>query len=220
MSIQNVIFDLDGTLIDSFPGIEQAYRHAVAAILPESEIPEIKNMIGPPIDKIFRNSLHVGAEFLIEELVQEFKKTYDSFSWQNTIVYEGVKELLLNLKKENYNLFIVTNKRHHPTLKIVSHFGLNHFFTEILSPDAYDLQFASKKQALSFLLNKYKITPKKAIFVGDSKDDIEAAQENDLIFVSADYGYGKISLNKNYTVTFTMGQPLELITILNKINFS
>ncbi|PSR52473.1 hypothetical protein AHMF7605_02505 [Adhaeribacter arboris] len=101
MIFQNIIFDLDGTIIDSFPGIEQAYQQALLHVLPDRIVPDIKNLIGPPIHKIFALSLQLDDEVILAELVREFKIAYDTICWKNTLVYEGVINTLEQLKKRN-----------------------------------------------------------------------------------------------------------------------
>ncbi|QMU28961.1 HAD family hydrolase [Adhaeribacter radiodurans] len=212
MQFQNIIFDLDGTLIDSFPGIEQAYQVALHQVLPERTVPDIKNLIGPPIDKIFALSLQLDNEVILAGLVREFKMAYDTICWKNTVVYDGVRVVLEQLKNKQYNLFIVTNKRQAPSLKILNHFDLADYFTEIISPDSYQSNFTVKKETLSFLMHKYQMPAKKTIFVGDSEDDREAAASNNIDFVAAVYGYGKANTNQVYSIK----NPEQLLTLIFK----
>ncbi|PSR52474.1 hypothetical protein AHMF7605_02510 [Adhaeribacter arboris] len=114
------------------------------------------------------------------------------------------------MKKEKHNLFIVTNKRQVPSLKILNYFNLADYFTEIISPDSYSANFTVKKQTLSFLMNKYQMPAKKTIFVGDSEDDREAAASNNIDFVAAVYGYGKAYTNQVYSIN----HPEQLLTLI------
>lgn len=216
MLIVNILFDLDGTLIDSKPGIVKAYEQAVAEVLPQVSIPDISDLIGPPMREMLRLSLKMEDAEVLDQLMVAFKAAYDSEAWKETIVYDGVSELLQALAVQNKQLFIVTNKRKLPTLKILDFYGLSKYFTEVVNPDSFELPFSNKSAALAYVLEKYKLQNKSSIFVGDAFEDAEAAANNNIYFVAATYGYGEERLKEILTEKTEISQPLDLLNFIPK----
>ncbi len=130
---ENVLFDLDGTLIDSFPGIEYSTRVAFSAVIPQHEMPDLRRFIGPPIRDVLRRAVSdVGTETL-DELERQFRVSYDSGGWQRAVVYDGVMEMLLQLSQATVKNFIVTNKPILPAKKILERLGLMRYFEGVIS---------------------------------------------------------------------------------------
>ena len=96
MRIENIIFDLDGTLVDSLPGIEYASQRAVDTVCPERGSLKLRRFIGPPISDIFLRIFPDVAGNELEDLIQEFRKAYDNGGWQKTVLFDGVKDTLIN----------------------------------------------------------------------------------------------------------------------------
>ncbi len=82
MKTENILFDLDGTLIDSFSGIEHSARAAIAAVMPQRELPDLRRLIGPPVREVLRRAVsEVGSEKL-DELERRFRISYDTQGWK------------------------------------------------------------------------------------------------------------------------------------------
>ena len=85
MKIANILLDLDGTLVDSWPGIEYASQVAVRATLPGKVMPELRPYMGPPIREMFRQALQEESVEVIIELERQFRASYDGEGWRRSV---------------------------------------------------------------------------------------------------------------------------------------
>ena len=186
----DILFDLDGTLIDSSPGILASFARILAAEGLRPAVPLEAALIGPPLATTLRLVSGIGDEARLARLVEAFKADYDSEGYRTTEVFPGVAEGLARLAAEGARLFIVTNKRMLPSRRILEALGLAPLFAGIHSRDETDPPAPSKSAVTASLLVRYAIDPAHACFVGDSDEDAAAARENGLAFIHAAYGYG------------------------------
>ncbi len=188
--IEAVIFDLDGTLVDSMPGIEYAAEVAWAAVRPGPPCLPLRPLIGPPIREMFRRALPNPETATLDALEGAFRTAYDTEGWRRTAVYPGVLETLTALTAGGVRCFGVTNKPSLPTQRILDHCGLRPFFRSFLSPDGRVPPFASKADAVTALLVQYALHPRQTALMGDTPDDARAAETCGLWFVAFIGGYG------------------------------
>lgn len=186
----NIIFDLDGTLIDSagdiFACLEKSFMEIVGSL---DKLPD-KTCLGMPLKEIV---LTVKPGLQADELAEVcacFRRTYDSSEYPGTALMPGVLELLPRLSHEGLSLFVATNKPIKPTLRIISKLGISELFKEVVSPDSIVGQKMSKSEILAYLVNKWKLDCGKTIMVGDSEPDILAAKKNEIVSVYLISGYG------------------------------
>ncbi len=188
--IDAVIFDLDGTLVDSMPGIEYAAEVAWAAVQPGPPCPPLRPLIGPPVREMFRRALSDAAVATLDALERAFRTAYDAEGWRRTAVYPGVLDTLAMLTAEGLQCFGVTNKPSLPTQRILDHCGLRSYFRVFLSPDTRIPRLASKAEAVAALLAEYALDRRQTAFMGDTPEDARAAEACGVRFVAFTGGYG------------------------------
>jgi phosphoglycolate phosphatase len=211
IEVEGVIFDLDGTLVDSLPGIEHSARMAVSEVLPGLELPNLRGIIGPPIREVFGAALTDVSSDTLDELVSRFRLAYDDWGWKETYTFDGVPELLAELSRRRIACFVVTNKPLPAANRIVTHLGLSSYITRIVSRDSIDPPFKSKGDAACWLVETFGLNSRKQVFVGDTADDAEAARQVGATFVFADYGYGTLTIGSDASV---IEAPVDLLTLL------
>lgn len=185
-----ILFDLDGTLIDSSPGILASFARVLAAHGLQAAVPLEASLIGPPLAVTLRRISGIGDAALLARLVEAFKQDYDTAGYRDTRAFDGVAEGLARLAGAGAQLFIVTNKRIVPTLKILESLGLARHFTGVHTRDETEPMAPSKAAVTQRVLVRHGIDPRNACFVGDSDEDAAAARDNGLRFIHATYGYG------------------------------
>ena len=195
MKFENIIFDLDGTLIDSFPGIQFSAQEAVQSVLPGWKLPELRSMIGPPIRQIFQRAFPDLAAQTLQALESQFRRSYDREGYRKGEIYEGVRETLDILNQKGITLFLVTNKPIAATQQILSLAAILVYFRGVLSPDIFQPPFGNKGEMAAYLLRTFRLNPEHTLLVGDSVDDREAARDCGFWFGAVTYGYGKVHLH-------------------------
>ncbi len=186
----DILFDLDGTLIDSSPGILASFGRILAADGLRPAVPLEASLIGPPLAVTLRQVSGIEDEAALARLVEAFKQDYDTAGYLATEVFPGVVAGLAQLAAAGARLFIVTNKRLVPTRRILEALGLAPFFAGIHTRDETEPMAPSKTVVTQRVVARYGIERSRAFFVGDSDEDATAARENGLAFIHAAYGYG------------------------------
>ena len=217
MRIENIIFDLDGTLVDSLPGIEYASRCAVDFVYPERGSFELRRFIGPPIRDIFRRIFPDIEGNELETLVKEFRKAYDNDGWQKTMLFDGVKDTLLKLANLNIRNYLVTSKPKLPTVKILDLLKIRNHFLDVVCSDSVTPSFPSKSDAMACLIAKHGLDHEKTLSVGDTNEDKVATITCGIRFVAASYGYGHFEEDSAF-IDFRMNTIPDLLEIIQKEN--
>lgn len=186
---QHVIFDLDGTLVDSAPAILAAFASALEQSKIVPTVPLDPALIGPPLVPTLKRISGSDDSVLIEKLADRFKEDYDTNKLPLTVAYAGIEEMLSELRKRGAALHIATNKRQKPTLRLLEILGWSDFFSSVYcidTPPGSD----GKSAMLERLLREQNIDRDNAVFVGDTESDELAACANRIEFLSVGWGYG------------------------------
>jgi len=188
---KNILFDLDGTLIDSAAGIVESFHFAYLKIYNKECIHNLIPLIGPPIDQVL-TSLNGEVDLNTKNIfVDEFKEHYDIIGYKKTTLYNDVLDVLNILLEKKIKVFIATNKRMKPTILILDHLSIKKYFTEVYSLDFENIQFKNKTDLIAFILKNNTLTKSETLMIGDTIHDEIAANNNNIDFAWAEYGYGK-----------------------------
>lgn len=212
----HVLFDLDGTLIDSAPAILASFREAFAStgISPVRSIDE--SIIGPPLTETLKLLSGSNDSSLIGRLADAFKASYDSEGYKATAAYAGVGELLAQLAAAGRQLSIATNKRIHPTRLILAHLGWQDYFSHVYALDLFTPRLPDKAAMIARLLADQNIAGDQAIYIGDRSEDGESADANGLPFIAVTWGYGSLTASEMQPHWRAAGLPAILANQLLK----
>ena len=183
-----IIFDFDGTLVDSEITIYQCFQSITNFLAPE-RIDYAKNiLIGPPLRDTVSEILGPHHQDKLNEFVELFIEMHDEQAIKNTQPYPGVIEILKKLRSKKILMAVATNKRYSPTIKLINHFDWQEYFTSIECSDSQS-QIRNKDEMIQEILKNNIFN--KAYFVGDTVNDGLSANLNQLPFILARYGYGR-----------------------------
>ncbi len=192
----HVLFDLDGTLIDSAPAILASYREAFAAAGRAAVVPIDAGIVGPPLLETLQMLAGTTDAGVIEALAAHFKASYDTRGYRETAAYDGVGEMLARLVEAGCRLSIATNKRLHPTRLILAHLGWADHFDAVYALDLFEPRLPHKAAMIARLLQDRGIAREQAVYVGDRSEDGESADANGLPFLAATWGYGSLGAHE------------------------
>ena len=133
---QHVIFDLDGTLINSSESILASISRAFDESNQVLRYPLTNKVIGPPLKETLSYLSGTEDPSTLKLLSDRFKKNYDEIGFLQTKVYPGISAMLSKLMRHNIYMYVVTNKRIVPTLKILDHLGWNQYFLSVFCIDS------------------------------------------------------------------------------------
>lgn len=217
LTITNIIYDLDGTLLNTYPGIEKSVKLAIKQFFPDFNIPDLHSMIGPHIRLVLHCLLGDIKLELLNNIELSFRDYYDQEGWQYSILYPGVLDALSVLQECGIQNFLVTNKPSKPTQKILDYFDLHRFFVQVLSPDVIFPCYQNKAEMIQYLINYRNLDPFTTIYVGDSKEDQKSAQDCHIQFLPAIYGYGKFDIVASEIGVNCLSKFSDLINLISTL---
>jgi phosphoglycolate phosphatase len=186
--LQAVLFDLDGTLSDSAPGILAALRHAFAVNgLPPLDPRTERALLGPP----FYESLPplIGGTAALPAVIAAYRERYGAGLMYETTAYDGVEEVLATLHGAGVRLAVATSKPEHYAVPIVDRLGLADYF-ETVGGDELDGSLPTKALVIDKVLRRLGVPPAaQVVMVGDRAHDVLGARAHGIGCVGAGWGY-------------------------------
>lgn len=211
MSIKLIIFDLDGTLIDSIVDLTHALNYATRPFgIRERSVDEMRDLVGTGISIVIDKVLEEKRE-LKEKVLARFLDYYWEHLVDYTPLYPGVEETLQLL--QGYKKAVLTNKREKFAKKGLNDLSVEHYFDVILGSDSVGKKKPSPEPVL-YLLKMFDLEPSEAVMVGDSEIDMAAGKSAGVRRVGVTYGYrGETSL---FDAEFIIDDLRELSGVIEK----
>ena len=191
-----IIFDLDGTLIDSSPDLALAINHMLSSTKKETfSLDEIHHWVGNGAQTLVKRALSGSAQIAsnidekeFEDALDIFLKFYAKNLAVQTITYPNVLSTLAKLKTHGYKLVIVTNKPFDFVAPILKALKLEEYFEFHLGGDSLK-EKKPNPAPLLYVCEKLNVTVDECVMIGDSKNDILAAQACGMKSIGVTYGY-------------------------------
>lgn len=184
-----VLFDLDGTLTESHPGILSCVKLALQEMgKPVPSPDQLRKFIGPPLAYSFTQFCGMTMKEA-EEGIERYRFHYNRGGIFECSVYEGIFPLLKELKERGVKLAVATAKPESMAMRVLEHFGLSAYM-DCISANQEDEKGTGKVQLIEAALRELEVSPEKAVMVGDTRFDCEGARLAGVDFAGALYGYG------------------------------
>lgn len=209
-----VIFDLDGTLLDTLEDLADSINFALALYgFPCREIEEVRSFIGNGAARLMELSIPDGINNpQYEKCLADFRHHYSGNMQNKTAAYKGIMELLEQLSKENYKIAIVSNKFD----KAVKELNQVHF-REYIKVAIGESENVSKKPAPDTVfkaLEELGSTPNNAVYVGDSEVDVKTAKNSGTICIGVTWGFRDREVLEQKGADYVIDKPQELLKII------
>lgn len=185
---ENILFDLDGTLSDSGPGIKEAVSFALEAFDQRLSDEELRKYIGPPLYISFARFNNL-SEDEVKLAIERFHMVYDDDGIYKNSLYPGIEELLKGLKENGYRIYVATSKPEPMAKRVLSYFKVDHYFDAIIGSGPNESR-SNKDEVIKFVLDTYKLDRNKTLMIGDRFYDVEGAHKNGVDAMGILYGYG------------------------------
>ncbi len=189
MKYKAVIFDMDGTLLDTLADITDSVNYALGSLgFPLLVISEIRNYVGNGVLRMMELSVPGGTENpLFNDAVSLFKRQYAENCRNKTRPYDGIMELLEWLLERGYKTAVISNK-YDTAVKELNQFYFSEYIPLAIG-ESSDIKRKPAADMLLTALNRLSVTTEEAIYIGDSEVDIETAKNAGVDCISVAWGF-------------------------------
>lgn len=190
MKFKAVIFDFDGTLCETAPGVVKSARYALEAFgysVPEDD-KELEFFIGPPLLVTFQERYGADAQTALE-LVKKYRERYTNQGVYESDLYDGIDGLLASLKKDGLKIGIASSKPQKYIEMLLERFNVMKYFDSVCGV-SFTADCESKASIISRCMAALGAQSEEVFMVGDKRYDIDGAKANGILSVGAMWGYG------------------------------
>ena len=202
--IENILLDLDGTLMDPKIGITRCIQFSLAyfdVLVPEAE--DLTWCIGPPLRESFSHLLNTADGDILDLALANYRKRFAETGMFENIVFPGVPKFLGKIKDSGFRIFLATSKPRIFAEQILDHFGLIQFFDRVYGSELNG-SLVDKGELVAHIIESAGLDPERSLMVGDRVYDIAGGKKNGVMTAAVSYGYGSRDeiASSNPDVTF------------------
>lgn len=188
-----VLFDMDGTLLDSAPGVTSSAAHALAAVgAPVPADDALRRFVGPPMIESFRTVAGLD-EPTAQRALRHYRSAYADRGAEQSGLYDGITELLEQLKSAGIPMAVATSKVEDQAVRLARRFGMEGYFVNVCGASDSEGR-AAKGEVIAELLLRLEalgIDISTPVMVGDRSHDVAGAAGHGIATVFASWGYGE-----------------------------
>ena len=218
MKYTTIVFDCDGTLLDTLTDLRNAVNYVLRAHdLPERSVPEVKAALGNGVAHLMRQSLPDSiSEAEFNTYLDEFKAYYGEHLQDYTAPYSGMLDVLDTLRAKGYKLAIVSNKIQEGITPLNKE-----YFGDRLPVAIGERPGLQRKPAPDMVLQALKelgSTQDESIYIGDSEVDVATAKNSGLLCIGVTWGFRDEQLHKDLGVKYIARKAEDIVTIIEALN--
>jgi phosphoglycolate phosphatase len=189
-NFQYIIFDLDGTLTDSFEGIKNSILYALRGLgITEDHPEELISFVGPPLIDSMKNRYDMNSS-MANEAVRLYREYFSEKGVYENRLYDGAKDLLEGLSQAGKSIYLATSKPDRYVGVILEYFKIDHYFDGISAANI-DRNILHKTDVLGELFrNHSEINKSVSVMIGDRKYDLSAANHHGIKAIGVSWGFG------------------------------
>jgi len=216
--LNNLFFDLDGTIINSEIGIMKSlkymYKHTLGYV-PHDDA-TLHTFIGPTIGASLQKHDHLAADDpAITKSINAFREYYQEEGWEQFSVYDGVYDMLEALNKADKQVFIATSKPEIFAKRIIEQLNMKQYVRHVFGAAEDESVRSLKEDVISYGIEKtsVELDPKNLVMVGDRSSDIVGAHKNNLKAIGVTYGFGDYAELKAANSEWIVNAPHEVVNL-------
>lgn len=211
--MKSILFDLDGTLANSSPGIKAAFNYAFERLqLSLQTDKQLSTFIGPPLEVTFANYFTEKAD--IDHAIKTFREYYNAKGVHQVSLYAGISDLLKELNDLGYSLYVTTSK-HEPMAKLMlTELGVISNFKQVYgsTPEHFH-----KADVINACLTEQVIQAAEAVIIGDTKFDMIGGQKTGVRRLGITWGFGSAKSLQEYGAEIICHQPQDIKKALSSL---
>ncbi len=215
--LKAILFDLDGTVLDSKPGIFRSAAYSLGQLgLPMPSDEDMMAFLGPPLSEGFLNVCHVPVD-KVGDAVRLYREYYTNNNGMfDASIFDGVRELLTSLRQRGYLCCVTTSKPQVYACRILEHFRCDQLFDGIYGCEL-DGTRGHKSEVVAYCLEQHHLSNEETVLVGDRHFDVNGAKALGIPCIGVLYGYGtKDELYQAGAVSLAE-KPEEILQIIAKL---
>jgi Predicted phosphatases len=216
--LNNLFFDLDGTIINSEAGIMKSlrymYQHTLGYIPHDDET--LHTFIGPTLGASLQKYDHLAPDDpMINQSIAAFREYYQEEGWMQYTVYDGVLDMLKELKEADKQLFIATSKPEVFAKRIIDQLNMKEYIRHVFGAAEDESVRSLKEDVISYGIDKtsVELDTKNLVMVGDRSSDIVGAHKNNLKAIGVTYGFGDYDELKAADSEWIVNKPQEIVNL-------
>jgi phosphoglycolate phosphatase len=209
-----ILLDLDGTLIDPWPGISRCIEYALLHMgLPAPSQDVLRTWIGPPLKQSFLRLFTELGTGDADHAMSLYRKRFSSKGLFENCVYDGIPEMLDEFSAAGYRLLLATSKPVVYARRICAHFGLDQFLSAIYGSEL-DGRRTDKIELLAHIIGQEQLNPTHCMMLGDREYDMRGARYHGIKAVGVLWGFGSSAELHEAGAQWLISTPGELTAVL------
>ena len=218
MRYDTLIFDLDGTLLDTLGDLAASVNYALRSHgMPEHSLDDVRRFVGNGVRRLMERAIPEGAENpLFDEAFATFRQYYMAHSLDTTCPYDGIPETLAALRARGCHIAVVSNKMMAATVELCRHFFPDAVEVAIGEDEAEGIRKKPAPDTVFAALNALDLPVESAVYVGDSDVDIQTAANAGIPCISVLWGFRDKDFLIQHGATSFISAPSELLNFTHR----